>query len=76
MIRRTGPSLRPPRARTNRLAAARAWVTRHRRAALAHRLRSACYGIGTGAIGLVFMWVEQRLWRLGRPPRPTLPTAR
>ncbi|MGW7529106.1 hypothetical protein [Streptomyces sp. NPDC054783] len=56
------PSSRPPRAGTNRLTTARARVTRHRRAALAHMLRGACYGIGTGAIGLAFMRVEQRLW--------------
>ncbi|MEU4928299.1 hypothetical protein AB0G54_17570 [Streptomyces yokosukanensis] len=54
------PRFRPPRAGTHRRTAARAWLVRHRRAALAQMLRGACYGIGTGAIGLVFMWVEQR----------------
>jgi hypothetical protein len=38
-----------------------AWLARRRRAALAQVLRGACYGIGTGAIGLVFLWAQQHL---------------
>ncbi|MER5549283.1 hypothetical protein ABT072_44490 [Streptomyces sp. NPDC002589] len=40
---------------------ATAWIIRHWRAALAHMLRGACHGMGTEAIGLAFMWAEQRL---------------
>ncbi|MEV5440477.1 hypothetical protein AB0K80_31370 [Streptomyces sp. NPDC052682] len=50
---------RPPRAGTKRLTAALQWLTRRRRTALAHLLRGACYGMGTGMIGLAFIWVER-----------------
>ncbi|WP_209269170.1 hypothetical protein [Streptomyces sp. 4R-3d] len=39
----------------------RYWLARRRRAMAAHALRGACYGIGTGAVGLVFWWIEQTL---------------
>jgi hypothetical protein len=53
----------PGRARTGpkRLATAVEWAARRRRTALTHMLRGACYGIGTGAVGLVYMWVERFL---------------
>jgi len=54
-------SLRPPRPGTNRRTAAAAWLARRRRTALTQVLRGACYGIGTGVIGLVFMLMEYRL---------------
>ncbi|WP_405856916.1 hypothetical protein OG407_09680 [Streptomyces sp. NBC_01515] len=53
--------LRPPRAGTNRRTAAAAWIARRRRTALTQVLRGACYGIGTGVIGLAFMLMEYRL---------------
>ncbi|WP_019074360.1 hypothetical protein [Streptomyces hokutonensis] len=54
-------SLRPPRTGKNRRTAAAAWLARRRRTALTQVLRGACYGMGTGAIGLVFMLMEYRL---------------
>jgi hypothetical protein len=55
------PGPRLPWAGKNRWSAALAWLARRRRAALAQVLRGACYGIGTGAIGLVFLWAQQHL---------------
>lgn len=37
------------------------WARRRRRAAADHLLRGVCYGIGTGAAGLAFWWMEQHL---------------
>ncbi|MFD4363121.1 hypothetical protein [Streptomyces anulatus] len=39
----------------------RHWLARRRRIMTAHLLRGACYGIGTGSVGLVFWWVESNL---------------
>lgn len=39
----------------------RHWVARRRRIMTTHLLRGACYGIGTGLVGLFFWWVESRL---------------
>ncbi|WP_328752708.1 hypothetical protein OHT57_44710 [Streptomyces sp. NBC_00285] len=52
---------RPPRAGRERLTAAWTWLARRRRTALAQLLRGACYGAGTGAVGLLFMWAEHRM---------------
>jgi hypothetical protein len=52
------PTPRPGRKRRTTL---RQRLARHRRTALAHMLRGACYGIGTGAIGLAFLWLERLL---------------
>ncbi|MCX4792085.1 MULTISPECIES: hypothetical protein [unclassified Streptomyces] len=51
--------LRPSRNR--RSLNARHWIARRRRVIAANILRGACYGMGTGAVGLVFWWIEQRL---------------
>jgi hypothetical protein len=53
-------SLRPPRPGTNRRTAA-AWLAHRRHTALTQVLRGACYGVGTGVIGLAFMLMEYRL---------------
>lgn len=53
------PNHRPPRAGTKQRTTALRWAARHRRTALAHILRGACYGLGTGAIGLAFIWLER-----------------
>ncbi len=55
------PNPRSPARYTNRLSTARSWIAHRRRTALAHLLRGACYGAGTGAVGLIFMLVERRL---------------
>ncbi|MEV8077877.1 hypothetical protein [Streptomyces pseudogriseolus] len=55
------PNHRPPRAGRKRLTTLRQWITRRRRIALGHMLRGACYGIGTGVIGLAFGWLESRM---------------
>lgn len=55
------PSQHPPQTRENRRTAALAWLARRRRTALSHILRGVCYGLGTGLIGFVFLWMEQRL---------------
>ncbi|MEU0945531.1 hypothetical protein ABZ379_22505 [Streptomyces canus] len=55
------PSLPPPRTGRARLIAVREWTVRRRRIALAQLLRGACYGAGTGAVGLIFVWVEHRM---------------
>ncbi|MDN3294922.1 hypothetical protein QWM81_12840 [Streptomyces ficellus] len=34
------------------------WVPQRRRAALSHLLRGVCYGIGTGAISLIVLWIQ------------------
>jgi hypothetical protein len=31
------------------------------RTALTHIIRGACYGLGTGTIGLAFLWLQQHL---------------
>ncbi|MFH9590122.1 hypothetical protein ACH4LS_33940 [Streptomyces luteogriseus] len=53
------PNHRPPRTGRKRRTRLRQWIARRRRIALAHMLRGACYGIGTGAIGLAFIWLER-----------------
>ncbi|MGA5454421.1 hypothetical protein ACPCVO_48440 [Streptomyces umbrinus] len=55
------PSHRPPAPPAKRRTPARGWIARRRRTALTHMWRGACYGIGTGLIGLGFMWLEQLL---------------
>ncbi|WP_329257737.1 hypothetical protein [Streptomyces pseudovenezuelae] len=55
------PSLPPPRTGRERLLSVREWIVRGRRTALAQLLRGACYGAGTGAVGLFFLWVEHRM---------------
>ncbi|MFE7854375.1 hypothetical protein [Streptomyces sp. NPDC057403] len=55
------PSLPTSRTGRQRLIALRTWIARRRRTALAQLLRGACYGAGTGAVGLIFMWVEHRM---------------
>ncbi|MGW6977440.1 hypothetical protein [Streptomyces sp. NPDC054952] len=37
------------------------WITRRRNVMLTSALRGTCYGIGAGAVGLVFWWCEQSL---------------
>ncbi|MGW0331091.1 hypothetical protein ACWD0J_04285 [Streptomyces sp. NPDC003011] len=51
----------PARTGPGRLTTAVEWAVGRRRTALTHMLRGACYGMGTGAIGLVYMWVERCL---------------
>ncbi|MET7575289.1 hypothetical protein ABZT04_43585 [Streptomyces sp. NPDC005492] len=55
------PNAHPPRADKNRRSAAVAWRARRRRTALTQVMRGACYGIGTGAVGLAFVWAQQHL---------------
>ncbi|MDT0487208.1 hypothetical protein OHQ89_50855 [Streptomyces canus] len=55
------PSPHTPRTGRERLIAAGKWIARRRRTALAHLLRGACYGAGTGAVGLIFVWMEHQL---------------
>ncbi|MFJ9100798.1 hypothetical protein ACIRJM_20305 [Streptomyces sp. NPDC102405] len=50
-----------PRRGRERLIAAGKWIARRRRTALSHLLRGACYGAGTGAVGLIFVWVEHQM---------------
>ncbi|MFE4692158.1 hypothetical protein ACFRH6_19170 [Streptomyces sp. NPDC056749] len=52
------PDLAAPRP-NRRTRAARMWAAR-RRIITTHLLRGASYGAGTGAVGLVFWWIEQR----------------
>lgn len=60
---RTRNNRRPRKARQGpeRLTVALHWITRRRRVALAQLLRGACYGVGTGVIGLAFVWMERLL---------------
>ncbi|MEU8843450.1 hypothetical protein AB0D97_30735 [Streptomyces roseus] len=37
------------------------WITRRRNLMLTSALRGTCYGIGAGAVGLIFWWCEQSL---------------
>ncbi|WP_460062160.1 hypothetical protein [Streptomyces sp. YKOK-I1] len=53
------PSPHPPLTGRKRRTSALAWLARRRRTALTHLLRGACYGIGTGLIGLFFVWAEK-----------------
>ncbi|MBA2811169.1 hypothetical protein E0500_028140 [Streptomyces sp. KM273126] len=55
------PSRRPSRRGPNRLADCRTKSSRRRSAALNQILHGACYAIGTGLIGLAFLWAE-RFW--------------
>ena len=55
------PNPRTPRPIYEPLITAWNWIAHRRRTALVHLLRGACYGAGTGAVGLIFMWVEHRL---------------
>ncbi|GGZ86769.1 hypothetical protein GCM10010344_62850 [Streptomyces bluensis] len=55
------PSRRPSRRGPNRLAHCRTKGARRRSTALIQILHGACYAIGTGVIGLAFLWAE-RLW--------------
>ncbi|WP_169317278.1 hypothetical protein [Actinacidiphila oryziradicis] len=38
----------------------RQWFARRRHIIAANVLRGACYGIGTGAVGFGFWWIEHR----------------
>ncbi|MGI5451495.1 hypothetical protein ACQEVM_38185 [Streptomyces sp. CA-243310] len=49
-----------PQQRT-RLIRARRWFVRRRNVMMTSALRGTCYGIGAGAVGLVFWWCEQTL---------------
>nr|WTB12167.1 hypothetical protein OG546_50330 [Streptomyces antimycoticus] len=49
------PELSVSKRRISRL---RSWFARRRRTIAAHMLRGACYGLGTGAVGLGFWWIE------------------
>ena len=53
------PSPHKVRKGRERFTVALHWITRRRRVALAHLLRGACYGVGTGVIGLAFVWMER-----------------
>ncbi|WP_210570745.1 hypothetical protein [Streptomyces sp. GESEQ-4] len=55
------PNPRTPRTGPERLSATWKWIARRRRIALSHLLRGACYGAGTGLIGIAFVWVERLL---------------
>ncbi|MDH6221677.1 hypothetical protein [Streptomyces pseudovenezuelae] len=55
------PSPRTPRTWRERLTTVWKWIARRRRTALAQVLRGACYGAGTGAVGLIFMWAQHWL---------------
>ncbi|MFF3968030.1 hypothetical protein ACFYZI_41575 [Streptomyces griseorubiginosus] len=55
------PSLPTSRTGRQRLIAVWEWIVRRRRIALAQLLRGACYGAGTGVVGLIFMWVEHQM---------------
>ncbi|MFJ6087971.1 hypothetical protein ACIQI8_42055 [Streptomyces sp. NPDC092369] len=50
-----------PRTGREQLTATWKWITRRRRTALTQVLRGACYGAGTGAAGLIFLWAEHWL---------------
>jgi hypothetical protein len=54
-------SPRTPRTGPERLSATWKWIASRRRIALSHLLRGACYGAGTGLIGIAFVWVERLL---------------
>ncbi|GAA0898078.1 MULTISPECIES: hypothetical protein [Streptomyces violaceusniger group] len=47
-----------PSGSKRRIGRLKRWVARRRRTIAAHMLRGACYGIGTGAAGLGFWWIE------------------
>jgi hypothetical protein len=51
---------RPPSGATT-ASRLRRWVRRRRGDAADHLLRGLCYGIGTGAAGLLIWWLEQHL---------------
>ncbi|WP_199825704.1 hypothetical protein [Streptomyces sp. NRRL B-1140] len=55
------PNDHPPRAGRKRRTTLRQRIARRRRIALSHMLRGACYGIGTGAIGIAFICLERLL---------------
>ncbi|MFF3275994.1 hypothetical protein ACFYWU_34410 [Streptomyces chrestomyceticus] len=52
------PAPRKAVTRTNRLIR---WAVRQRRAAAGRLLRGACYGIGTGAVSILALWIQERL---------------
>ncbi|MET7621316.1 hypothetical protein [Streptomyces sp. NPDC005408] len=37
------------------------WAACRRRVATGLLLRGACYGLGTGAVGIITVWVQHRL---------------
>ncbi|MET8957182.1 hypothetical protein [Streptomyces sp. NPDC004533] len=37
------------------------WARQRRRDAATYLLRGACYGFGTGVVGLGFWWLEQHM---------------
>lgn len=55
------PSQHPPTTGENRPTTPLTWLAHRRRTALTHILRGACYGLGTGVIGLLFLWAEKYL---------------
>lgn len=56
--KRNSQKLRPNRQSAHR---SRRLKARRRRIMTAHLLRGACYGIGTGSVGLAFWLIEQGL---------------
>lgn len=54
-------SRRGPRKRRNALRRLATWGAARRRLAVALALRGACYGAGTGAVGLITFVVERHL---------------
>ncbi|WP_170837882.1 hypothetical protein [Streptomyces sp. TP-A0874] len=55
----TAPS--PTTDRNRRSGRARKWLARYRRTMAVSLVRGACYGLGAGAAGLAFWWLEQAL---------------
>lgn len=51
----------PPRKTTGPLHRLLHWATPRWRAAAGLMLRGACYGLGTGAAGLLTFWIQQQL---------------
>ncbi|MEV0263868.1 hypothetical protein AB0I49_21355 [Streptomyces sp. NPDC050617] len=58
---RDSPGLPAPRTADTRTKRLGRWAVRQRRAAAGHLLRGACYGIGTGAVSLLVLWIQERL---------------
>jgi hypothetical protein len=55
------PSPRTPRTGHEWFLTAWKRIGTRRRTASTYLLRGACYGAGTGFVGLIFTWVEHRL---------------
>ncbi|MFI9251303.1 hypothetical protein [Streptomyces sp. NPDC053069] len=52
---RTTPAAQDP----GRFGRASAWIRRRRSALISSALRGAAHGSGTGAVGLIFLWLRQ-----------------